>query len=140
MQAGQGPVGPVAHGPRTTWQNIGLAKLQSLAKYHQIPSGVGNSSGDANFSAVRRPASGRPGSHQEPRDPWQNIGRAKLKRLAMYHQILSGFGNSIGDVNVLICVEPGLLVCGRGRCRCRGRGRGTGRAPPNFLQENHQNH
>ena len=41
-----------------------------------------------------------PGSPQGPRTPWQNIGQAKLKRLAKYHQILSGFGNFSGYVNV----------------------------------------
>ena len=37
-----------------------------------------------------------PGSLQEPRTPWRNIGRAKLKRLAKYHQILWKSADHLG--------------------------------------------
>ena len=88
MHAGQGPVGPVDHGPpeppetspgspqepRTPWQNIGRAKLKRLAKYQQIPSGFGNSTGDVNFSAGLRPASGWPPAGLRPASGWPPAG------------------------------------------------------------------
>ena len=56
-----------------------------------------------------------PGSSQEPRNPWQNIGQAKLKRLPNYQQIPSGLGNSTGDVNFSVEIdrqEDGLRPAG----------------------------
>ena len=79
-------------------------KLSTVALYKAMHAGQGPV-GPMDHGSPEPPKTS-PGSPQEPRTPWQNIGRAKLKRLAKYQQIPSGFVNSTSDVNFSTGLRP----------------------------------